>query len=82
MGKGSRKNAISLGLYKSKETAEERFKQVQKLGLKAAFETQYRVSEQSWLDMSLAGDQTAAVAALTEIAEEQPATTLTQRKCQ
>jgi hypothetical protein len=81
MGKGSQKNAISLGLFKNKEAAEDRFTQVKQLGLKAAFETQYRVSEQSWLDMSVAGDQTATVAALTEMAEDFPEASLTQRKC-
>lgn len=82
MGKGARKNAISLGLFKSKKTAEDRFKQVKKLGLKATFETQYRLSEQSWLDMSVAGDQTAAVASLTEVAENFSGASLVQRKCQ
>lgn len=82
MGKGSRKNAISLGLFKNKKVAQDRLKQVNKLGLKAAFETQYRVSEQSWLDMSVAGDQTATVAALTEMADRFPKANLTQRKCQ
>lgn len=82
MGKGSRKNAISLGLFKNKDVARARLKQVKKLGLKAVLETQYRVSEQSWLDMSVAGDQTATVASLTEMAERFPEASLTQRKCQ
>lgn len=81
MGKGSQKNAISLGLFKSKEAADDRFTQVKRLGLKPTFETQYRVSEQSWLDMSVAGDQTATVAALTEMVEDFPEASLTQRKC-
>jgi hypothetical protein len=82
MGKGSRENAISLGLFNNKTTAEERFQQVNKLGLKAVFETQYRVSKQAWLDMSVAGNQTATVATLTEMAEGIPNASLTQRKCQ
>jgi hypothetical protein len=82
MGNGSQKNAISLGLFKSKEAAEDRFTQVKNLGLKAVFETQYRLSQQSWLDMSVAGDQTATVAALTEVSEGFPGASLAQRKCQ
>jgi len=81
MGEGSRKNAISLGLFKSKKTAEDRLKQVSKMGLKAKFETQYRVSEQTWLDMVVAGDQTSTVAALTEVTESFASASLTQRKC-
>lgn len=82
MGKGGRKNAISLGLFKNKDVAEKRLKQVKKLGLKVSFETQYRVSAQSWLDMSVGGDQTSTVAALSEMAERFPKANLTQRKCQ
>lgn len=82
MGKGSHQNAISLGLFKSREAAEDRLKQVQELGLKAEFETQYRVSEQSWLDMSVPGDKTSIIAELTEMAEGFSEASLTQRKCQ
>ena len=82
MGNGKRKNAISLGLFKNKEVAEDRLKQVKSMGLKGGFETQYQVSEQSWLDMSVAGNKTATVAALTEMADGFPKANLTQRKCQ
>ncbi len=82
MGKGTRKHAISLGLFNRKQAAQGRFQQVKKLGLKPVFETQYRVSKQFWLDMSVAGDQTATVATLTELIEGFSKTSLTQRKCQ
>lgn len=82
MGSGARKNAISLGLFKNKDVAEDRLTQIKGMGLKGVFETQYRVSEQSWLDLSVAGDETARIAALTEIADRFPETSLTQRKCQ
>lgn len=82
MGKGSRENAISLGLFNNKTTAEERFQQVNKMGLKAVFETQYRETKQVWLDMAVAGNQTATVASLTEMAEGFPNASLTQRQCQ
>ena len=82
MGNGNRKNAISLGLFKNKDVAEQRLKQVKGMGLKGEFETQYQVSEQSWLDMSVAGNKTATVAALTEMADGFSRANLTQRKCQ
>lgn len=82
MGKGSHKNAISLGLFKQKSTADERFQQVKAMGLKAVFETQYRVSNQTWLDMTVTDGKTATIAAITEIADAQPQTELSQRKCQ
>ncbi|HEC20255.1 MAG TPA: SPOR domain-containing protein, partial [Gammaproteobacteria bacterium] len=78
MGKGSRKNAISLGLFKRKSTAEERFQQVKKLGLKAVLETQYRRRKQHWLDMKVADGKIATVAAITEIADGLPQAELTQ----
>lgn len=81
MGKGSHKNAISLGLFKSKGAADERFQRVRSMGLKAILETQYRVTKQVWLDISVPGNQTAAVANVTELAETFPKASLTQHKC-
>jgi len=82
MGKGSRKNAISLGLFKRKSAADERFQRVKKLGLKAVLEIQYRLSEQAWIDMTVADGKTATVAAITEMADGVPQAELSQRKCQ
>ena len=82
MGKGSRKNAISLGLFKQESAAQDRFKQIKKLGLKAVLETQHRVNKQDWLDMSVAGNETIIAAKLIELAEKYPKATLVQRKCQ
>jgi cell division septation protein DedD len=82
MGKGSHQNAISLGLFKSKQAAQDRYKQVQAMGIDAILEVQYREKKQGWLDMSVPGDQTTAIAALSEMAEETPGINLTQRKCE
>ncbi len=81
MGKGANKNAISLGLFKNKSAAEERFHRVKGMGLKAKMETQYRVKKEVWLDMSVPGDQTTTVADVAEIGEIFPKADLTQRKC-
>lgn len=79
MGKGARKNAISLGLFKHKDAANDRFQQVKKLGLKPVLEVQYRESKQLWLDMSAVSGQ---VAVLTEVAEGfRPRASLSQRDC-
>jgi len=82
MGNGSHKNAISLGLFKQEATADERLMQVKKLGLNAVLETQYRLSKQTWLDLTVTDAKAATVAAITEIADSQQQTNLTQRKCQ
>jgi SPOR domain len=82
MGEGSRKNAISLGLFKRKSASAERLQRVKKLGLQAVLETQYRVSKQDWLDMTVAGGKVATVAAISEIADGLQQAELSQRKCQ
>lgn len=82
MGKGRRKNAISLGLFKRKGAADDRYQRVRKMGLKAILETQYRVSEQAWLDMVVLDGKPSTVAAITEMADGLPQTELSQRKCQ
>jgi hypothetical protein len=82
MGDGSHKNAISLGLFNQENTADERLQQVKKLGLNAVLETQYRLSSQTWLDLTVTDGKTATVAAITEIADAQRQTSLSQRKCQ
>lgn len=82
MGKGNRKNAVSLGLFKRKSAAEERFQQIKKMGFKVEMETQYRVSKQTWLDMGIPGDRTSTVADLTEMVEQYSGTSMSQRKCQ
>lgn len=82
MGDGSHKNAISLGLFNQENTADERLQQVKKLGLNAVLETQYRLSNQTWLDLTVTDGKTATVAAITEIADAQQQAGLSQRKCQ
>ncbi len=82
MGKGSRKNAISLGLFTRKKAATRRFDQVKAKGLKAVMETQYRVTKQVWLDVGVPTDRTSAVGSLAEIADRYPQVNLSQRKCE
>jgi len=82
MGKGSHRNAISLGLFTRKSAANSRFQQIKKLGLKAMLETQYRVGKQTWLDMTVPGGRPAIVTSITKIAGDLQQAGLSQRKCQ
>ncbi len=82
MGKGSHKNAISLGLFTQESAAKNRFQQVTKLGLKAVLETQYRITAQTWLDIVVPAGQTAIVESITKMADGLPQAELNQRKCQ
>ncbi|WP_455198802.1 SPOR domain-containing protein [Kaarinaea lacus] len=81
MGNGEHKNAVSLGLFKSRSAADDRFEQVKKMGLSVNIETQYRVTKLAWLDMEVPGDQESTIEAISEMAGQIPRTTLTQRKC-
>ncbi|NOX75426.1 MAG: hypothetical protein GXP17_02165 [Gammaproteobacteria bacterium] len=82
MGKGSRKNAISLGLFKQRDAAIGRLDQVKAKGLKAVMETQYRAKKQVWLDVGVSADRTSAIGSLAEIAEGYPRVNLSQRACE
>jgi cell division septation protein DedD len=81
MGKGENKNAVSLGLFNTRDAAEERFDQVKSLGLDVKMETQYRENKQAWLDMAIQGDRTSTVADLTAMAEKYRSASLAQHKC-
>lgn len=81
MGKGDHKNAVSLGLYRRRSAADERYQQVKKMGLSVNLETQYRVTKLAWLDMEVPDDQKSTIAAISEMAGKIPKTTLAQRKC-
>lgn len=81
MGKGEHRNAVSLGLFKSRSAAMERFEQVKKMGLNVKMDTQYRITNLAWLDMEVPGDRTSTIAEITDIANKIPKTTLAQRRC-
>lgn len=81
MGKGEHKNAVSLGLFKRKSAADERYEQVKKMGLSVEIETQYRVTKLAWLDMEVPGDQASTIAAINEMVEQMPKTSIAKRQC-
>jgi hypothetical protein len=82
MGKGEHKNAVSLGLFKSKDAADERYRLIKGMGLSVLMDTQYRVKTLAWLDLAVPGNETTTIASLTEVEEEHSSTNLTQRKCE
>jgi hypothetical protein len=81
MGKGEHQNAVSLGLFNTRDAAEERYNQVKGLGLKVEMETQYRENKQVWLDMAVPGDKTSTVADLTGMADKYRTANLAQHSC-
>jgi len=81
MGDGEHKNAISLGLFKNRVTADERLEQVKKMGLSVKMETQYRVTKLAWLDIEVPGERSSAATEISDIASKLTKTTLAQRKC-
>ena len=81
MGKGDHKNAVSLGLFKTRSAANERYQQVKKMGFSVKINTQYRETKLAWLDMEIPEDRESTIAAISELAEKNPRTTLARRKC-
>lgn len=81
MGKGEHRNAVSLGLYKTSSSAEERYQLVKNMGLSVKIDTQYRETKLAWLDMEVADDQKSTIDAISELAGKDPRTTLTRRRC-
>ena len=81
MGKGAHKNAVSLGLYKTRSSADERYQQVKKMGLSVKLDTQYRETKLAWLEMELPEDQKTTIESISELASQNQRTTLTRHQC-
>lgn len=82
MGKGEKQNAISLGLFSSKATADQRLEEVSALGLQPAIETQYRVTMLEWLDIEVESSRITTIATITAIADDYITATLSQHSCE
>jgi len=80
MGKGEMKNAISLGLFKRKSTATERFNQVRRLDPSTVMRPQHKTVKEKWLDLAVDSQDTDKVADITELAERYAGVGLTQLK--
>ncbi len=79
MGDGAMKNAISLGLFKRKSTATERFNEVHKIDASTVMKTQYRVVTKKWLDLKLDSTQTDKLARIVSLAKDLPGGKLEQQ---
>ena len=81
VGRGSMKNAVSLGLYKNEEGAEDRVSQLKKIGEKPKIQTQYKQMDQYWIDIDVEPGKDQVVATIEKIAQSLTVLELNDRKC-
>jgi len=81
VGRGAMKNAISLGLYKNEDGAEDRVKQLKKLGEKPKIQTQYKQMDQYWIDIDVESGQDQVINTIEKIAQSLTVLELNDRKC-
>lgn len=81
VGRGNMKNAVSLGLYKNEEGAEDRIKQIKKLGEKPKIQTQYKQVDQYWIDIDVESGQDQVINTIEKIAQSLTVLELNDRKC-
>ena len=77
--KGDKKNSISLGHFKEKPNADERVKELGKLGFEPEIEVIYRAYQLYWLDYSLKDDRAEIESKIQEYLID--GVTLLDRKC-
>ena len=81
VGRGTMKNAVSLGLYKNEEGAQDRVKQLKKLGEKPKIQTQYKQMDQYWIDIDVEAGQDQVINTIEKIAQSLTVLELNDRKC-
>ena len=81
VGRGAMKNAVSLGLYKNEDGAEDRIKQLKKLGEKPKIQTQYKQIDQYWIDIDVESGQEQVINTIEKIAQSLTVLELNDRKC-
>ena len=81
VGRGAMKNAVSLGLYKNKEGAQDRINQLKKLGEKPKIQTQYKQLDQYWIDIDVEAGQDQVINTIEKIAQSLTVLELNNRKC-
>ncbi|WP_455207539.1 hypothetical protein [Kaarinaea lacus] len=81
VGRGTMKNAVSLGLYKNEEGAQDRVKQLKKLGEKPKIQTQYKQMDQYWIDIDVEAGQDQVINTIEKIAQSLTVLELNERKC-
>ena len=81
VGRGNMKNAVSLGLYKNKEGAQDRINQLKKLGENPKIQTQYKQMDQYWIDIDVEAGQDQVINTIEKIAQSLTVLELNNRKC-
>ena len=81
VGRGPMKNAVSLGLFKNEDGAKERIARVKKMGEKPKIQTQYKQTDQYWIDIDIDPKQTQAIKTIEKIAQSLTVLELNDRKC-
>lgn len=81
VGRGPMKNAVSLGLFKNEDGAKERIERVKKMGENPKIQTQYKQTDQFWIDIDIDPNQTQAIKTIEKIAQSLTVLELNNRKC-
>lgn len=81
VGRGPMKNAVSLGLYKNEDGANERIARLKKLGEQPKIQTQYKQTDQYWIDIDIDPNEKQAINTIEKIAQSLTVLELNKRKC-
>jgi len=81
VGRGAMKNSVSLGLYKNQEGADDRVKQLKKMGEQPKIQTQYKQLDQYWIDIDVEPGKDQVVTTIEKIAQSLTVLELNSRKC-
>ena len=81
MGRGSMKNAVSLGLFSSKDSADKRVGQLKKLGVDPKVEIQYVTKDQYWIEIDVQEEKKDVVENINSIAGSLTLLQLKKRDC-
>jgi len=82
ISEGSKANAISIGIYKTKELGEEQRSSLDKLGFSARVEPLYRSQAQYWLDLKLQRSTQIPAGVWAKVSASYPNVEQLRRKCE
>lgn len=81
MGRGKMKNAVSLGLFRSKSAANRRTARLKKLGIQPKIEVQYSLREEYWVDLNVEARKKQVIRSINAIAKGLTLLELRPREC-
>jgi hypothetical protein len=82
VGRGSMKNAVSLGLFKNEDSAKDRVNFLKKMGETPKIETQFKQQDQYWIDIDVEPGKDQVVATIEKIAQSLTVLELNPRNCE